>query len=64
MNNKKNKIGLKKVINFLERENVAFDIESYRKVDLGIRIWNGPTILKKDLIILTNWLDWTFENII
>ncbi len=64
LNNKKNKIGLKKVINFLEKENVAFDIESYRKVDLGIRIWNGPTILKKDLIILTNWLDWTFENII
>ena len=63
LNNSKNKKKLKKIILFLEKEKIAYDIESYRKAAFGIRIWNGPTILKNDLIILTNWLDWSFENI-
>ena len=53
----------KKIISFLDNEKIAYDIESYRKTENGFRIWTGPTILKKDLIRLTNWLDWTFDNI-
>ena len=53
----------KKIISFLDNEKIAYDIESYRKTEKGFRIWTGPTILKKDLIRLTNWLDWTFYNI-
>ena len=53
----------KKIISFLDNEKIAYDIESYRKTEKGFRIWTGPTILKKDLIRLTNWLDWTFDNI-
>lgn len=53
----------KKIISFLEKENIAYDIESYRKTEKGFRIWTGPTIIKKDLITLTNWLDWSFYNI-
>lgn len=52
-----------KIILFLKKEKIAFDIESYSKSEKGFRIWTGPTILKKDLITLTNWLDWTFYNI-
>ena len=55
---------IKKILIFLETENIAYDINSYRKVPLGIRIWTGPTIIKKDLIALTKWLDWTFYNFI
>ena len=51
---------LKKIFAFLESKRIAYDINSYRKAPLGIRIWTGPTILKKDLIALTNWLDWSF----
>lgn len=52
-----------KILIFLEKEKIAYDIKSYRLAPNGIRIWTGPTILKKDLIILTNWLDWSFDNI-
>ena len=55
---------IKRILLFLETENIAHDINSYRKAPLGIRIWTGPTIIKKDLIALTKWLDWTFYNFI
>ena len=51
---------LQKIFAFLESKQIAYDINSYRKAPMGIRIWTGPTILKKDLIALTNWLDWSF----
>ena len=51
---------LQKISTFLESKEIAYDINSYRKAPEGIRIWTGPTILKKDLITLTNWLDWSF----
>ena len=56
-------VDCRKIISFLDNEKIAYDIESYRKTEKGFRIWTGPTILKKDLIRLTNWLDWTFDNI-
>ncbi|MDC3091292.1 hypothetical protein OA848_02770 [Rickettsiales bacterium] len=55
---------LEKIFSFLEYENIAYDIRSYRKAPVGIRIWTGPTILKKDLNTLTNWLDWCFYKYI
>lgn len=62
--NKVSKEKLKKIFLFLESEKIAYDIKSYRKAPLGIRIWIGPTILKKDLISLTKWLDWCFYKYI
>ena len=53
---------LQKIFAFLESKRIAYDINSYRKAPIGIRIWTGPTILKKDLIALTNWIDWSFYN--
>ena len=46
--------------NYLIKEQVAFDIRNYKSAKPGIRVWTGPTIKKKDLINLTNWLDWSF----
>ena len=50
------------LFDFLFKNKIAFDIENYRKAKSGIRIWTGPTIKKKDLITLTNWLDWSFDK--
>ncbi|MFL2679193.1 MAG: hypothetical protein ACJ0GH_02290 [Alphaproteobacteria bacterium] len=59
----KKKKNLKKIFKFLNNNNVAYDIENYRKAPQGIRIWNGPNIKKNDLIALTNWIDWCFNKL-
>ena len=63
LRDRKSEHKLLKMIKYLENKGIAFDIKSYRKANLGIRIWTGPTIIKKDLISLINWLDWSFDNI-
>ena len=60
LKNQKFSNNLINIINYLNYNQIAYDISSYRKSPLGIRIWTGPTIKKKDLIALTNWLDWCF----
>ncbi|MBM3208535.1 MAG: phosphoserine transaminase, partial [Chlamydiae bacterium] len=54
---------LKKMLKILEKEEVAFDIGSYKSAPPGIRIWGGATVSKKDLHVLTNWLKWAYENV-
>ena len=56
-------INLEKIHYFLKINKIAYDIRNYKRAPHGIRIWTGPTIKKKDLIALTNWLDWSFKNI-
>ena len=50
-------------ISYLEENNVAFDIKSYRTAPLGLRIWCGPTVEKSDLENLTKWLQYGWESI-
>ena len=54
---------MENLISYLEENNVAFDIKSYRTAPLGLRIWCGPTVEKLDLEYLTKWLQFGWESI-
>ena len=53
----------KQLVSLLEKEDVAFDIGSYRDAPAGIRIWGGATVETADIEALIPWLDWAFSQI-
>jgi len=54
---------IKEFTSLLEKENVAFDIGSYRDAPPGLRIWCGATVNKEDLKLLTPWLTWAYTQV-
>jgi phosphoserine aminotransferase len=55
------KAQLNSMVELLEKEKVAYDINSYRDSPPGIRIWCGATVEKNDILILTKWIEWAYN---
>jgi phosphoserine aminotransferase len=54
---------IKAFVKLLEKEQVAYDIGSYKSAPPGIRIWGGATVSSKDMQILMTWLKWAYEKV-
>ncbi|VFU09022.1 phosphoserine transaminase [Methylocella tundrae] len=52
----------RELVSFLEAQDIAYDINSYRDAPPGLRIWCGATVDTTDLIALTQWLDYAYAK--
>lgn len=54
---------LKTLVKILADEKVAYDCASYREAPPGLRFWSGATVEKSDLEIVTQWLEWAYDQV-
>lgn len=51
---------VKRFCALIEREGVAYDLNSHREAPAGLRIWCGCTVEPEDVSALLPWLDWAY----
>src|SRR6201985_1135502 len=52
----------KKLVALVEKEGAGYDFAHYRDAPAGLRIWCGATVEARDVQLLTQWIDWAFEQ--
>ncbi|WJJ14594.1 phosphoserine transaminase [Prescottella equi] len=50
------------IVALLETQGAAYDLGSHRDAPPGLRIWCGATVETRDIVVLTDWLDWAFAE--
>lgn len=54
---------IKRFINLLAEQAVAYDIGAYKDAPSGLRIWCGSTVQNSDIEALLPWLTWAYLSV-
>ena len=53
----------KRLAGLLDKEDVAYDVASYRDAPPGLRIWGGATVETSDIQALLPWVEWAYASV-
>ncbi len=60
---KEQKDFIKKMVQLLEEEKIAFDCNAYKDAPASLRFWCGATVETSDIQALIPFLDWTYQSV-